>query len=1262
MHFQSKRIQSRLLQSCVVLTLILSLLPPATAVSVQEPTLDVGMPTPPLPASDPAMNVLYPDELDPPESCGVPQRGPFGQDVEVLLGPWFGGPKDAHKLDLAPDWNAKTGLVICDNGGAFGATAISDIAAVARGGDEIVAVWNEGGALGGELYWSTWSASAREDHFVHPSSPGGWYCSPGPLADDPHRLAGLSPDGNPAILSRAPQHWAVFARQGVEIWVREWANGVLGEWYALDGVMNAASDPAVVSKDPGHMAVFYRSADGAVWFTEWNGWAWRERPLSLSDTELSYTVFMPVATKNHSGATSSTSVAAALEPHAAGLSATPTITLTSELSAASRDAKHLAVFGVDADNQLWVREWTHRDESDWSDTQWVKLMENVAVERPSVASRHSNHLGVAVRDTSGQAHYVEWAYNAGWKDPLSLAGAPGETHETPLTLAATSIHTMSVFGVFPSTGGMFFHRKDWSEDGGWSAWQAMGYGWADGQTMTAVVRRMDDVMLLWVPWGGPYGDFQHYSTLDRTFSHSPITSPGSTTLTGYARGQALAWVDGEVLWAAAQVVGGGAWKVDALGLSSGITASLPLPAHPFSELWGALSLTAGDLDFDGDEEVIVATLDNGVGVPEQTVSVSLLDFVVSPTLALSATPSVSAPIPIGAFDVSAAIGDLDGDGRQDEAAIVYRTGVSTGFAEVLIYEYVTATHTLDYRGSASVGVLQGDIEIAIGKLYDGQLLDEQLVVGSTQVSLGGDDANRSQGQVEVYGVTISPTVSIYRTDTYTHVFAGPVPGFQHDHSSDLATGDLDADGMEEVIYSFWSGIVMVDYDAQGTGTSSPFVLFEAKPWSRSLALGDLDRDGRDEIVITGHHVETSFGSIVELMDEGQLKASGTLDTSYLDIRTVLIGDLDNDSLRSKLVGCANEVAEVSVIAVVNGPPRWYQGGMPIQVAEGAFARTTEAGSEDMDGSRFNYGASLSVGIEAEISIPFIGTKIGEIRSSVTTDFMGSVGQSRATHSATTATSGYHFSGDSNPTQIGLVVFYETDYRCLYYDVYPPGHPENSSRAMACSPSGQPYEQVKSLEDWHSLDWKVAAGPSWADVGHPFTGDVTTANDVTTYDVGNSPPADPYQVRWHDPGSMSKCVIGGQSPVGYDWALEESQGEERIQSGSSDVNVTVSAGATAGIVTVDTSVTAGYGSEWSRSVSWGSALSMSGSVNQYNTDVCPTCQDYVLTPYVYEATTTTGAGATYSYLEWDYYVRQMGGCSRMAEKGAPCLARREAVPQ
>ena len=208
------------------------------AVHDSRPVPDGDAPAPPPPEPDPAMEVLYPDELDPPESCGVPLRGPFGQDVEILVGP--GQEKRVtYQLYQNPSWYDQQPLP--------GSTPASDVAAVAQGTEQIVAAWV---GSGGGLSYKTWSANS------------GWSST---------QSLNQTPVGNPALLSRNAYNWVVFARVGGGIQYREWNYGTLGQgWMDLAGVAggaSAASDPVVISKDPHHMAVFYRDGDGAIWFT-----------------------------------------------------------------------------------------------------------------------------------------------------------------------------------------------------------------------------------------------------------------------------------------------------------------------------------------------------------------------------------------------------------------------------------------------------------------------------------------------------------------------------------------------------------------------------------------------------------------------------------------------------------------------------------------------------------------------------------------------------------------------------------------------------------------------------------------------------------------------------------------------------------------------------------------------------------------------------------------------------------------------------------
>jgi len=99
---------------------------------------------------------LYPDQLETPDSCGVPLGGPFGKDVEILL--------NDIQYQLEPGWYPQAGIP-CD-GCAWGSSnPSSDIAATPLDSEKIAAVWREGDDPGhkGELYYNIWDATIERD-------------------------------------------------------------------------------------------------------------------------------------------------------------------------------------------------------------------------------------------------------------------------------------------------------------------------------------------------------------------------------------------------------------------------------------------------------------------------------------------------------------------------------------------------------------------------------------------------------------------------------------------------------------------------------------------------------------------------------------------------------------------------------------------------------------------------------------------------------------------------------------------------------------------------------------------------------------------------------------------------------------------------------------------------------------------------------------------------------------------------------------------
>ena len=203
---------------------------------------------------------LYPQALDPPDTCGVPLGGPFGKDAEVLL--------NDVQYELEPGWLPRSGIPCPDNPDGW-ANPMSDIAGAPLGTEKLVAVWRDGGALSehsGELYYNIWRTSGG----------GEWGVEEGWL--------GLKPEGNPAVLATWGQRWEVYARDSGGIQYTAWLSATaLSEWQLVPDTRDVASDPVVVSRRHGHVALFYRDNSGNVRFTEREGVsAWRQQPVLLT--------------------------------------------------------------------------------------------------------------------------------------------------------------------------------------------------------------------------------------------------------------------------------------------------------------------------------------------------------------------------------------------------------------------------------------------------------------------------------------------------------------------------------------------------------------------------------------------------------------------------------------------------------------------------------------------------------------------------------------------------------------------------------------------------------------------------------------------------------------------------------------------------------------------------------------------------------------------------------------------------------------------
>lgn len=660
----------------------------------------------------------------------------------------------------------------------------------------------------------------------------------------------------------------------------------------------------------------------------------------------------------------------------------------------------------------------------------------------------------------------------------------------------------------------------------------------------------------------------------------------------------------------------------------------------------------------------------------------MLDLKVSPTLTADTIESIDRTVtgvgtePSIVWDVNVAIGDLDGDSKQDEIVVAFyplcsQTHPCWGLRWVIIelFDFDPLANQLVYRTERKIFDMElgckdsgtaskerwcqvEDLAIAIGKV-NLQDKKERLIIADLlfQAYYYSTDNEKYSEPSFLRLYELSETGALQPTGDDLWVSGKVYPEKKipdaanlpkiHREQIALGTGDMDADGIEEIAHigdgRGLSTLYVVELD-----TLSKPVEVDRFVWSSgdyadhppSMAVGDINQGGRAEIALVPPGEAPVKTSLFQLVG-GKLQESNNHSLLYAS-HYVLIGDLDNDSFVADLVGC-DTVREVSVVAVLNSAPRWYdQAGHPMQDASAEYAQSTEQGQQKTDGTSTSVGASLSIGIEVETQIPFGGPTFG-YRASVENETMASMGFSHSRESSVSEENGYALEGDAE----GMVIYNEFDYDCFYYEVSSAAAPGIKSRAMACQPhcgsGGCASEKVCSLAQWHSPQFKASAGGSWVDLGHKSgTGDLT--NLVTTYP--SELPIDPETLKYKrmEPIEVAYDVSSG---ISESWSISEAVGGAQEATRSIENNTTVSQGVTVGYASLDTSSTFGFGRESSRSVSWGEALSITTGV-EYFSDSGYQCYD--AWPYLYHARARTEAGAAYPYLELGWYVSDIYPCN------------------
>ena len=258
---------------------------------------------------------------------------------------------------------------------------------------------------------------------------------------------------------------------------------------------------------------------------------------------------------------------------------------------------------------------------------------------------------------------------------------------------------------------------------------------------------------------------------------------------------------------------------------------------------GPLNLTLGDIDGDGDLDVVTAD--------------RYINFI-SVLRNSNGIFSPSNRIPAGRRPTSVVLGDVDGDGDLD---LLFSNSEDGSVSVRMNGGDATGSNTGNFSGSQSLSLGHAPTSLVLGDLDgDGDL---DLVVGNSHESA-------TQVNVRLNGGDASGSNTGLFSDGFDVNVGGPAPS--------IALGDVDADGDLDLftLHSGYDGYVRVYLNGGTSGTNTnAFPLFrqvQVGITPQGLALGDVDGDG-DLDLLTANQGDNEVGICLNTDGGGVLTSS-----------------------------------------------------------------------------------------------------------------------------------------------------------------------------------------------------------------------------------------------------------------------------------------------------------------------------------------------------------------------------------------------------
>ena len=354
-----------------------------------------------------------------------------------------------------------------------------------------------------------------------------------------------------------------------------------------------------------------------------------------------------------------------------------------------------------------------------------------------------------------------------------------------------------------------------------------------------------------------------------------------------------------------------------------------------------VGVAIGDLDGDGKPEIAVANIAAvSVSVFHNTSSPGSISFAAKQDFAANGNP------------VGVAIGDLDGDGKNDLAV------TSQASSLISVHRNTSVTGTIDANSFATkvtftTGTTTFDVAIAD---IDGDG-KKDLVSGNS----GGDSVSILRNTATAGEITTSS-------------FAAKQDFSVGDQPSKVAIGDIDGDGKLDIATGNQTDntlSVLRNTSTIGTVSFAGQVTFATGTQPISTAIGDLDGDGDADIATSNDPGSMSLFKNNSV--SGSISLSPEVNYSFVvAARDIAVADLDGDdrpeivipNLNSGIVSVLHNIADPPIVSAIS--PTSARVGKTVTITGSGFDATAAKNSVYFGAIKANVATATTTSLTAEV--------------------------------------------------------------------------------------------------------------------------------------------------------------------------------------------------------------------------------------------------------------------------------------------------------